>query len=237
MHVADPSYGPISIHDIDILQLIDTKAFQRLAYIKQQGHTYFLHENAIHTREEHSIGVYVLVNLVIAEQGIPYIEQLMKMKKGLYNNGFGHPFVVGKDLLLQSIFQKIKEKNLSFHTPEIQNFFYKRKQIEIEDFLPLQDEMIINEIKCFAKSDDIEIAELIHLYFSATKSLSFEKGIEGDYKKKNSTAVVITEKKAYSSYVGGIYVYSEGQLDDILEKSNFIQEIVKLPKKEYAYFF
>ncbi|MDF9449392.1 HD domain-containing protein [Bacillus toyonensis] len=371
MHVADPIYGPISIHDIDILQLIDTKAFQRLAYIKQQGHTYFLHENAIHTREEHSIGVYVLVNkviehlteigdihlskyerklvstvallhdvghgpyshcfqqisgedhgewtiriiqedekirailnqtpgllddvmkaltedgvfpiidellfnslgmdqldfwnrdlyysslefeclrieglianmrfingkLVIAEQGIPYIEQLMKMKKGLYNNGFGHPFVVGKDLLLQSIFQKIKEKNLSFHTPEIQNFFYKRKQIEIEDFLSLQDEMIINEIKCFAKSDDIEIAELIHLYFSATKSLSFEKGIEGDYKKENSTAVVITEKKAYSSYVGGIYVYSEGQLDDILEKSNFIQEIVKLPKKEYAYFF
>lgn len=41
MHVADPIYGPISIHDIDILQLIDTKAFQRLAYIKQQGHTYF----------------------------------------------------------------------------------------------------------------------------------------------------------------------------------------------------
>nr|WP_306472505.1 hypothetical protein [Bacillus toyonensis] len=65
MHVADPIYGPISIHDIDILQLIDTKAFQRLAYIKQQGHTYFLHENAIHTREEHSIGVYVLVNKVI----------------------------------------------------------------------------------------------------------------------------------------------------------------------------
>ncbi|PGU10504.1 HD domain-containing protein, partial [Bacillus thuringiensis] len=39
--------------------------FQRLAYIKQQGHTYFLHENAIHTREEHSIGVYMLVNKVI----------------------------------------------------------------------------------------------------------------------------------------------------------------------------
>ncbi|MFD6510759.1 HD domain-containing protein [Bacillus sp. NPDC060175] len=369
MRVTDSIYGPISIHDRDILQLIDTKAFQRLAYIKQQGHTYFLHENAIHTREEHSIGVYVLVNkviehlteigdihlskyerklvstvallhdaghgpyshcfqqisgenhgewtvriiqedeeirtilnqtpgllddvtkalteedafpiidellfhslgmdqldfwnrdlyysslefeglrieelianmrfingkLVIAEQGIPYIEQLMKMKEELYNNGFGHPFVIGKDLLLQSIFQKIKEKNLSFYTPELQNFFYKRKKLEIVDFLPLQDEMIINEIKCFAKSDDIEIAALIHLYFSATKSLSFEKGIEGDYKKENSTAVVITEKKAYSSYVGGIYVYSEGQLEDILEKSNFIQEIVKLPKKEYAY--
>ncbi|MED2729206.1 metal-dependent phosphohydrolase, partial [Bacillus thuringiensis] len=58
MYITDPIYGPISIRDRDILRLIDAKAFQRLAYIKQQGHTYFLHENAIHTREEHSIGVY-----------------------------------------------------------------------------------------------------------------------------------------------------------------------------------
>lgn len=65
MYITDPIYGPISIRDRDILRLIDTKAFQRLTHIKQQGHTYFLHENAIHTREEHSIGVYVLVNKVI----------------------------------------------------------------------------------------------------------------------------------------------------------------------------
>ena len=44
--------------------------------------------------------------LVIEESGIPLIEQLMKMKEGLYNNGFGHPFVIGKDLLLQSIFER-----------------------------------------------------------------------------------------------------------------------------------
>ncbi|MGE7881869.1 HD domain-containing protein [Bacillus sp. NPDC094077] len=369
MHITDPIYGPISICDRDILRLIDTKAFQRLAYIKQQGHTYFLHEDAIHTRKEHSIGVYVLVNkviehltgigdihlsaykrklvsvvallhdvghgpyshcfqqisgedhgdwtiriiqedeeirkilkqtsgllddvtkaltddgvfpiidellfnslgmdqldfwnrdlyyssleldglrieelianmrfindkLVIEEQGIPLIEKLMKMKEGLYNNGFGHPFVIGKDLLLQSIFQKIKEKNLSFYIPELQNFFHKGEKLEIEDFLPLQDEMILNEIKYFAKSEDVQLAALIQLYFSADKSLSFEKGLEGNFKKENSTLAVITEKKAYSSYVGGIYIYSEGQLEDIIEKSTLIQEIVKLPKKEYAY--
>ena len=34
--------------------------------------------------------------LVIEESGIPFIEQLMKMKEELYNNGFGHPFVIGK---------------------------------------------------------------------------------------------------------------------------------------------
>ena len=55
--------------------------------------------------------------------------------------------------------------------------------------------------------------------------------MEGDFKKENNNLAIITEKKAYSSYAGGIYVHNEGQLEDILEKSNFIQEIVKLPKK------
>ena len=41
MQFNDPIYGTITICDRHILRLIDTKAFQRLAYIKQQGHTYF----------------------------------------------------------------------------------------------------------------------------------------------------------------------------------------------------
>ncbi|EJS68806.1 HD domain-containing protein [Bacillus cereus] len=369
MHFTDPIYGSVTIQDRDIIQLIDTKAFRRLDFIKQQGHTYFLHTNAIHTRKEHSIGVYVLVNkviehlteigdirlseydrklvstvallhdvghgpyshcfqqisgedhgewtvriiqedeelytilnqtpglledvtkaltdggvfpildellfhslgmdqldfwnrdlyyssleldgieikelistmrfidgkLVIEEKGIPHIEHLVKAKQKLYNHGFGHSFVIGKDLLLQSIYQKITEKNLKFYTTELQNFFHKEEDLLVEDFLPLQDEMILHEIQCFAKSEDKQLVALIQLYFSGAKSLSFQKGVEGDFKKENTNLAVITEKKAYSSYVGGIYVFSEGQLDDILEKSPFIREIVRLPKKEYAY--
>lgn len=369
MRFTDPIYGPITIHNRDIIRLIDTKAFRRLAYIKQQGHTYFLHENAIHTRKEHSIGVYILVNkvieqlsmigdislseyerklvstvallhdighgpyshcfqqisgedhgdwtvrmiqedaeirtilnktsglledvmkaltedgvfpiidellfnslgmdqldfwnrdlyysslelegieikalistmrfidgkLVIEENGIPYIEQLIQMKKDLYNQGFGHPFVVGKDLILQFIFKKIEEKNISLHTPELQNFFRKAERLEVKDFLPLQDEIISNEIKCFAKSNHVEIASLIQLYFSASKSLAFEKGLEGDFNEAKNKLAVITEKKAYSSYVGGIYVHRNGQLEEIIERSSYIQDIVNLPKKEYAY--
>jgi HD superfamily phosphohydrolase len=369
MRFTDPIYGPITIHNRDIIGLIDTKAFRRLAYIKQQGHTYFLHKNAIHTRKEHSIGVYVLVNkaiehltdvgdfslseyerklvstvallhdighgpyshcfqqisgedhgdwtvrmiqedeeirtilnqtsglledvtkaltedgvfpiidellfnslgmdqldfwnrdlyystleleglrieelianmrfingkLVIEESGIPLIEQLMKIKEGLYNNGFGHPFVVGKDLLLQCIFKKIEEKKLPFYTLELQNFFREVEKLEVKDFLPLQDEIISNEIKCFAKSNHVEIASLIQLYFSTSKSLSFEKGLEGDFSEENNKLAIITEKQAYSSYVGGIYVYRNGQLEDIIERSSYIQDIVNLPKKEYAY--
>ncbi|MEH7460254.1 HD domain-containing protein, partial [Bacillus sp. JJ1127] len=259
MQITDSVYGRVSIQDRDIIELIKTEAFQRLAHIKQQGHTYYLHPNATHTRIEHSIGVYVLINkvithltiigdidlseyeqkvasivallhdighgpyshcfqrisgqdhgewtirivqedrdvraileripnlledvikvlseensfpiieellffslgmdqldfwnrdlyysslelegipiehlistmrfinqkLVIEEAGIPYIEQLVKVKKELYNQGFGHPFVVGKDLLLKFIFYKIQELQFPFYSPVLQNFFYK----------------------------------------------------------------------------------------------------------------
>ncbi|OUB34923.1 hypothetical protein BK739_02265 [Bacillus thuringiensis serovar pirenaica] len=89
MQFNDPIYGTITICDRYILRLIDTKAFQRLAYIKQQGHTYFLHENAIHTRKEHSIGVYVLVNKVIEHltnivEKSPFIREIVRLPKKEY---------------------------------------------------------------------------------------------------------------------------------------------------------
>ena len=122
--------------------------------------------------------------LVIEESGIPFIEQLMKMKEELYNNGFGHPFVIGKDILLQTILKMIEEKNLSFYTPELQNFFHKGEKLEVEDFLPLQDEMILNEIKYFCKIRGRTISDVNSPLFFRSQKFIFEKGLEGDFKRK-----------------------------------------------------
>ncbi|PEB47564.1 hypothetical protein CON65_11180 [Bacillus pseudomycoides] len=63
--------------------------------------------------------------------------------------------------------------------------------------------------------------------------------IEGDFsscqKEDLNILEVITEKKNYSSYTGGIYVNRNNQLEDILKASEYIQKIVALPKKEHAY--
>ncbi|SDY86772.1 HD domain-containing protein [Bacillus sp. 166amftsu] len=375
MQITDSIYGRVSIQDRDIIELIKTKAFQRLAHIKQQGHTYYLHPNATHTRIEHSIGVYVLVNkvithlttisdidlteyeqkvvsivallhdighgpyshcfqrisgqdhgdwtiqiiqedrdvrtilertpnllegviqalseensfpiidellfcslgmdqldfwnrdlyysslqveripieklistmrmvnqkLVIEESGVPYIEHLVKVKSALYHNGFGHPFVVGKDLLFQLIFQKIKEDNISFYSPLLQNFFQKReKELEVKDFVHLVDEVILNEMKYFAVSEHEQLAELAQLYLSKSRSLDWESGLEGDfacYKKEvRYISEVMKEKKGYSSYIGGIYINKNSHFMDILELSKYIKEMVALPKREYMYY-
>ncbi|MBE5106749.1 HD domain-containing protein [Bacillus thuringiensis] len=241
MHSKDPIYGPISIHDRDILRFIDTKVFQRLAYIKQQGHTYFLHENAIHTKKEHSIGVYVLVSKVIehlTEIGdihlSEYERKLLSAVALLHDVGHG-PY--------SHCFQKISGEDHGDWTiriiqedEEIRTILNQTSGLleNVTEALT-DDEVFLIIVKCFVKSEDVQLAALIQIYFSVAKSLSFEKGLEGDFKKENSTLAVITEKKVYSSYVGGIYVYSEGQLEDIIEKSTFIQGIVKLPKKEYTY--
>ncbi|WP_459502957.1 HD domain-containing protein [Bacillus sp. C1] len=374
MQIKDSIYGMISIYDRDIIELIETKAFQRLSQIKQQGHTYYIHPNATHTRIEHSIGVYALVNkvidhlttigdvyfsnyerkivsvvallhdighgpyshcfqqisgqdhgdwtiriiqedreirnilertpdllgdvtktlseesifpiieellfsslgmdqldfwnrdlhysslklervpiekfistmrivnqkLVIEEAGIPYIEHLVKVKNSLYHSGFGHPFVVGKDLLLQKIFHMMQEEKIPFVTSELKVFFHKQEEERlVTDFLVLNDKTICNEIKTLSMNKETEIAELAYLYLSSFGSLKWVEGKKLNSKlgsEDDSIVGVITEKKNYSSYIGGIYVKKDDGLYDIMHSSNYIREIASLPLKEHIYF-
>lgn len=67
----------------------------------------------------------------------------------------------------------IEEKNLSFYTPELQNFFHKGEKLEVEDFLPLQDEMILNEIKYFCKIRGRTISDVNSPLFSEAKKFIF----------------------------------------------------------------
>ncbi|PFK39239.1 metal-dependent phosphohydrolase [Bacillus cereus] len=374
MKFVDAIYGTVVIHDRDIINLIETKAFQRLSHIKQQGHTYYLHSNAIHTRIEHSIGVYTLVNkvidhltvigditfseyerkvvsvvallhdighgpyshcfqrisgqnhgdwtiriiqedkeirtilertpnllgdvinalseensfpiidellfcslgmdqldfwnrdlhysslkleripieklistmrivnqkLVIEEAGVPYIEHLVKVKSSLYHNGFGHPFIIGKDLLLQEIFRVMQEEKIPFVTSELKVFFNKREEERlVTDFLVLNDKTICNEIEKLAMNKGTEAAALAHLYLSSSSSLQWMEGKNFNSKINRedvSVLGVITEKKNYSSYTGGIFVKKDDGLYDIMHSSNYIREIASLPLKEHTYF-
>lgn len=58
MNIFDNIYGNIEIDDTEVKNIINTKLFQRLKFIKQQGNTYFYLQTATHNRFEHSIGVY-----------------------------------------------------------------------------------------------------------------------------------------------------------------------------------
>jgi len=57
--IYDSLYGYIEIEDY-LLNIIDTKEFQRLRDIKQLGGASYVFPSAIHTRFEHSINVSYL---------------------------------------------------------------------------------------------------------------------------------------------------------------------------------
>lgn len=61
----DPVHNYIHIRDHIILQLIDTKEFQRLRRIKQLGTSQFTFHGAEHSRFNHSLGVYEITRRII----------------------------------------------------------------------------------------------------------------------------------------------------------------------------
>jgi len=62
--IKDPIHGYIEIDDLAIA-IIDTVEMQRLRRIRQLGFSYLVYPGANHTRFEHSLGVYHLMNLLL----------------------------------------------------------------------------------------------------------------------------------------------------------------------------
>jgi hypothetical protein len=57
--IRDPLWDTIHLDPI-ARRIIDTRAFQRLRYIKQLGHAHLVYPGATHTRFDHAVGVYYL---------------------------------------------------------------------------------------------------------------------------------------------------------------------------------
>ncbi|MED6185199.1 hypothetical protein PIB30_054704 [Stylosanthes scabra] len=63
-HVRDNVHDNIFLEPI-FLKFVDTEQFQRLRDLKQLGLTHMVYPGAVHTRFEHSLGVYWLAGKAI----------------------------------------------------------------------------------------------------------------------------------------------------------------------------
>ncbi|XP_058193194.1 uncharacterized protein LOC131310283 isoform X3 [Rhododendron vialii] len=98
-HVHDNVHGNIYLDKLS-LKFIDTEQFQRLRDLKQLGVTHMVYPGAVHSRFEHSLGVYWLAgaainmikNLQGADLGIDHFDiQTVKLAGLLHDVGHG-PF-------------------------------------------------------------------------------------------------------------------------------------------------
>lgn len=62
--IRDPIYGPVAIDPL-AEELIDTPQFQRLRRVQQLSLASLVHPSAVHTRFEHSLGVYHLTRTIL----------------------------------------------------------------------------------------------------------------------------------------------------------------------------
>ncbi|KAK7250552.1 hypothetical protein RIF29_33059 [Crotalaria pallida] len=76
-HVRDNVHGNIFLEPI-FLKFVDTEEFQRLRDLKQLGLTHMVYPGAVHTRFEHSLGVYWL-----AEKAIDIIKKYQGQELGI----------------------------------------------------------------------------------------------------------------------------------------------------------
>ena len=63
--IRDPLWNNISLDEL-ALRLVDTRAFQRLRYVRQLGLAYLVYPGATHTRFEHALGTWHLAGRTLA---------------------------------------------------------------------------------------------------------------------------------------------------------------------------
>lgn len=68
-YVRDPLYGEIKLPD-EIVEIVDHPYFQKMRYIKQLDLAYLVYPSAVHTRFEHSLGVYHVTSFTTDEQSV-----------------------------------------------------------------------------------------------------------------------------------------------------------------------
>lgn len=90
-HFRDCIYGFIGVTEKE-LKIINSRAFQRLRYIRQLGNTYLVYPSANHTRFEHSIGVMHLAGKMAEKLKLNVEDiELVRISALLHDIGHG-PF-------------------------------------------------------------------------------------------------------------------------------------------------
>ena len=158
--IRDPIHGYIEIDDLAIA-IIDTVEMQRLRRIRQLGFSYLVYPGANHTRFEHSLGTYHLMNVLLDRLEVAKEEE--------------------KELLVASLIHDVGHGPYSHVTEPLIKRFTGKSHEDIEDIIFGQDATLSKTIA--------EVLEEYRL--DKRKIISYIKGERAEYEAERVFAKIL----------------------------------------------
>ena len=122
--IRDPIHGYIEIDELAIA-ILDTVEMQRLRRIRQLGFSYLVYPGANHTRFEHSLGTYHLMNVLLEKLGVAKEEEKELLVASLVHD-IGHgPYSHVTEPLLKKITGKSHE--------DIEDLFFVQEKNKVAE--------------------------------------------------------------------------------------------------------
>jgi HD superfamily phosphohydrolase len=103
--IKDPVHGYVEVEDF-ALALLDSRALQRLRYIKQLGFSYLVYPGANHSRFEHSLGTMFLAGVASRRFGLSETEHTLVVSSALLHDVGHGPFSHASEPLMKKFLHR-----------------------------------------------------------------------------------------------------------------------------------
>ncbi|RAV11117.1 hypothetical protein DQG23_36735 [Paenibacillus contaminans] len=183
--------------------------------------------------------------LVLDSNAIQEVEKFILIKRKLFEQGFNHPDVIGKDVLLKLLFRRAKylfeHKELD-KFPAILTSLFVGEYWTLDNYLQLNDQVIFNIVQDWSENRDLVMSELSNKYISSIEAsikwIELNDDLVEHIKLTDPyTSQLFTQDEKYVCYRAGIYVLDKsGRLVDICEKSQTIKQHSTYKPKKYFYY-
>jgi HD superfamily phosphohydrolase len=188
------------------------------------------------------MGVYEN-KLVINMEAISRIERLIHTKRQLFEQGFNHPTVIGKDVLMSLIFKRAEylfsQGRLSGVASFLLPLLDKSETWNVEQYVQLDDKVIDNLILQWCENEDDILSRLTQCYMNTNEDFIHWIEVEGNLSYpaplQQFTYGYFSQNPNYGRYKSGILVNDSGSIVDVLEKSEMIRHLSSLEAKHFLF--
>lgn len=187
--------------------------------------------------------------LTITADGVPHVEDFVRIKRTLFEQSFNHPYVIEKDVLMKLIFKRASylygQGRLREASDAMIPVLDRDAVWPTELYIQLDDESVQEAIyRWFNQEDDLILPKLCEKYMADDREEIHWRVVERpahallEDEESSYTTAVYTRDEKYGVYKSGIWVeHDDGKLTDVRELSARIRNASPLAETHYLFRF